>query len=264
MTDANGAVVWRADYRPFGEEQSITGTLENNEKFVGKEKDKETGLYYFGARYMRPEIGRFITTDPVGPVDPRTSKTNYAMLANPQRLNRYVYSLNNPYRYVDPDGKWPEQVHKRIIERAFSGNLSPAAIAALQRGSAEADSPKYQDPSHSYMHAMRAPNQDADEAAGRTVTFIMEKVAEYKSLMAAGQEDKAYEALGMAMHPLMDATSPSHEGIQEWAGMLPVVPNAFKAIEHGIGEKEKVFYSDPGFSRRAVDSIRKVYDETNR
>ncbi|MCL4474954.1 MAG: RHS domain-containing protein [Nitrospirae bacterium] len=43
MTDANGTVVWRADYKPFGEEQSITGTLENNEKFVGKEKDKETG-----------------------------------------------------------------------------------------------------------------------------------------------------------------------------------------------------------------------------
>ena len=58
MTDDNGNVVWRADYKPFGEEKSITGTIENNEKFVGKEKDKETGLYYFGARYMRPEIGQ--------------------------------------------------------------------------------------------------------------------------------------------------------------------------------------------------------------
>ncbi|MCL5022341.1 MAG: RHS repeat-associated core domain-containing protein [Nitrospirae bacterium] len=99
MTDANGAVVRRADYRPFGEEQSIDPqTTENDMKFVGKEKDKETGLYYFGARYMRPEIGRFVTTDPVGPVDPRTSKTNYAMLANPQRLNRYAYSLISAIR----------------------------------------------------------------------------------------------------------------------------------------------------------------------
>lgn len=105
MTDVNGNVVWQADYKPFGEEQSITGTLENNEKFVGKEKDKETGLQYFGARYMKDEIGRFITVDPVGPVDPRTSKTNYEMLTNPQKLNRYAYSLNNPYRYIDPDGK---------------------------------------------------------------------------------------------------------------------------------------------------------------
>ena len=90
MTDVNGNVVWRADYKPFGEEQSITGTVENNEKFVGKEKDKETGLQYFGARYMKGEIGRFITVDPIGPVDPRTSKTNYGMLTNPQRLNKYA------------------------------------------------------------------------------------------------------------------------------------------------------------------------------
>jgi RHS repeat-associated protein len=105
MTDANGNVVWRADYRPFGEEQTITGTIENNEKFVGKEKDKETGLYYFGARYMESRIGRFISPDPVGPVDERTGKINEKMLLNPQRLNRYAYGLNNPYKYVDPDGE---------------------------------------------------------------------------------------------------------------------------------------------------------------
>jgi RHS repeat-associated protein len=205
MTDVNKNVVWKTDYKPFGEEQSITGTIENNEKFAGKEKDKETGLYYFGARYLGPKIGRFITVDPAG--------IRGKDLLNPQKLNRYAYSLNNPYRYIDPDGRWPEQVHKTIIERAFSrGNysLSPAAIAALQRGSKEADSPKYQDNAHSYMHAMRAPGQSAEEAAGLTVTFITQKVNEYKSLMKEGKTEQAYEALGMAMHPLMDNTSPSH------------------------------------------------------
>lgn len=212
MTDDKGNVVWRADYKPFGEEQSITGTSENNERFVGKEKDKETGLQYFGARYMKNEIGRFLTVDPLGPVDPWTSKTNHKMLENPQLLNRYAYSLNNPYRYVDPNGKWPTPVHNAIIYRAFSGVLSPKAIAAIQRGSRRADSQQYQDLSHSYMHAMRSQNQGADEAAARTASFIGGQVAEYKRLLAAGQEGKAYEALGMAMHPLMDATSPSHEG----------------------------------------------------
>jgi RHS repeat-associated protein len=106
MTDTNGTVVWRADYKPFGEEQSVTQSPENVMKFVGKEKDKETGLYYFGARYMKPEIGRFTSPDTVGPVDPRTSKTNYQMLLNPQKLNRYAYGLNNPFRYLDPDGRY--------------------------------------------------------------------------------------------------------------------------------------------------------------
>ncbi len=106
MTDTSGNVVWRAVYKPFGEEQSITGTVENNEKFVGKEKDKETEtLMSFGARYMKAEIGRFTSTDPVGPVDPRTSKTDYKMLENPQKLNRYAYAGNNPIRYIDPDGQ---------------------------------------------------------------------------------------------------------------------------------------------------------------
>jgi len=114
MTDSSGNVVWRADYKPFGEEQSVTQSPENVMKFVGKEKDKETGLYYFGARYMRPEIGRFITTDAVGPVDAGTSKTNYQMLANPQKLNRYSYSLNNPYRYIDPDGRYERDVHYNL------------------------------------------------------------------------------------------------------------------------------------------------------
>ncbi|MDA8078294.1 MAG: RHS repeat-associated core domain-containing protein [Nitrospiraceae bacterium] len=103
--DSIGNVVWRADYKPFGQEQSISGSLENNEKFVGKEKDKETGLYYFGARYMYDKAGRFISPDPVGPVDPWTGKINQKVIHNPQMLNPYAYAVNNPYRYVDPDGR---------------------------------------------------------------------------------------------------------------------------------------------------------------
>jgi RHS repeat-associated protein len=104
MTDASGSVVWRADYKPFGEEHLITGTKENDLRFVGKEKDKETGLLYFGARYMEALIGRFLTPDPIGAVDARTGKTNDKIIKNPQGLNLYAYALNNPYRYIDPDG----------------------------------------------------------------------------------------------------------------------------------------------------------------
>jgi len=107
MTDSTGKVVWKADYKPFGEEQSVTATTNNDRRFVGKEKDEKTGLEYFGARYMSNPTGRFISPDAVGPVDPRTSKTNEDLLLNPQRLNKYAYGVNNPYRYVDPDGNIP-------------------------------------------------------------------------------------------------------------------------------------------------------------
>jgi len=110
VTDSNGAVVWQADYKPFGEENSITGSATNNKRFVGKEKDSETGLDYFSARYMNDKIGRFVSVDPVGAVDPKSSKTNENLLLDPQRFNLYAYGMNNPYRYVDADGLEPGKI----------------------------------------------------------------------------------------------------------------------------------------------------------
>lgn len=107
MTDSSGAVVWKADYKPFGEENATAGAAANDRRFVGKEKDEETGLSYFGARYEDAKTGRFIAPDPVRAVDPKTSKTNEKLLLNPQQSNSYAYALNNPYRYVDLDGREP-------------------------------------------------------------------------------------------------------------------------------------------------------------
>ena len=110
MTDQSGKVVWRSDELPFGEEyQTEELPQHNNRRFLGKELDKVTGLVYMGARYLDPKTGRFTQQDPVGLVDPfNHGKINQAMLENPQRQNRYVYGLNNPYRYVDPDGRDPK------------------------------------------------------------------------------------------------------------------------------------------------------------
>jgi RHS repeat-associated protein len=105
MTNHNGEKIWEAEYMPFGEEYTVSGIVDNNKRFVGKEKDEETGLSYFGARYMDVEIGRFLAPDPVRAVNAGTGGINTALLGNPQRLNPYTYSLNNPYKYVDPDGR---------------------------------------------------------------------------------------------------------------------------------------------------------------
>jgi len=114
------------------------------------------------------------------------------------------------------------------------------------------------------MHAMRAPGQSPQDAERMMNDFIKQKVSEYKTLMSQGNTDAAYEALGMAMHPIMDATSPSHEGMQEWAGYLPVIPNTINASQHGWRERQDVFNSNPEYSRRSVDLLRKFYDEANK
>ena len=106
VTDGSGAVVSRHDYLPFGEEapsnlggrSTSYGYLANaslTQRFTGKERDTETGLDYFGARYLSSPMGRFTSADaPL--VDQHVS--------DPQSWNLYPYVRNNPLRYVDPDG----------------------------------------------------------------------------------------------------------------------------------------------------------------
>jgi len=88
-------VVARHDFMPFGEEVAPPPPPSDKRLFTGKERDSETGMDYFGARYYRAGLGRFPTVDPVG-----------GRLADPQTLNRYAYARNNPLRYVDPTGMY--------------------------------------------------------------------------------------------------------------------------------------------------------------
>ena len=82
-------------------------------QFTSKERDAETGLDYFGARYYSSSQGRFTSPDEWagGIVDAysggqvgKPGPLPYADIDDPQTLNKYVYVRNNPLRYVDPDG----------------------------------------------------------------------------------------------------------------------------------------------------------------
>jgi RHS repeat-associated protein len=98
-TDAGGAVVWKENYQPFGGRLNHPPAGDNDQWFAGKPYDASTGLSYFGARYYDPLLGRFMGMDPA-PVDP----------GDIHGLSKYSYGNNNPYRYVDPDGRAVETV----------------------------------------------------------------------------------------------------------------------------------------------------------
>ena len=94
------------DFAPFGEEIPDTlGSRSSNtcfassftprHQFTGQERDDESDLDYFGARYFGASLGRFTSPDPL---------MASAKASDPQTWNRYAYTLNNPLRYVDPDG----------------------------------------------------------------------------------------------------------------------------------------------------------------
>ena len=94
ITDDKANITQYDAYLPYGEllvdEHSSSEELPY--KFNGKELDEETGLYYYGARYMDPKISMWLG------VDPLTEK--YISVSG------YVYCIGNPIRFVDPNGCW--------------------------------------------------------------------------------------------------------------------------------------------------------------
>jgi RHS repeat-associated protein len=88
-----------SDYAGSGAYPAPADTV-TDRKFTGKERDAETGLDYFGARYFSGAQGRF--TSPDWSATPQAIP--YADLTDPQTLNLYSYVRNNPLRRADPDG----------------------------------------------------------------------------------------------------------------------------------------------------------------
>ena len=131
ITDQDGAVVRGAvvesyDYLPFGRMLSSSKNGRSDlslhfpdypdtpnalnsrtpQKFTGKERDAETGLDYFEARYLSSAQGRFISTDPYNIITEAENKQHFeTYIKQPQNWNRYAYVWNNPLRYIDPHGE---------------------------------------------------------------------------------------------------------------------------------------------------------------
>jgi RHS repeat-associated protein len=90
--DAQGNVTATFDYRPYGAQ--ALGTPPKGPGYTGHVNDPDTGLVYMQARYYDPQIGRFLSVDPVTPND-----------SDGNNFNRYRYASGNPYKFTDPDGR---------------------------------------------------------------------------------------------------------------------------------------------------------------
>jgi len=118
VTDKNSNIVYTQEYFPFGEKK---GSIQYSEseykiKYSGKYSDDETGFSDFGARIYSPDLGRFLSQDPVGFSESSTKS-----------FNKYIYANNNPYKYKDPDGKFPILIAIPIVAAAlFTTNNAQA------------------------------------------------------------------------------------------------------------------------------------------
>ena len=122
ISDYKGDEYQRIEYTPYGEtwieRTDNKGLAYLPYKFTAKELDSETGLYYFGARYLDSKYSTWISTDPAlgdyipqAPVNDEARKHNQNLpgmggIFNHINCNLYAYGANNPVRYIDPDGNF--------------------------------------------------------------------------------------------------------------------------------------------------------------
>jgi RHS repeat-associated protein len=144
MTNAMGLVVWQAMYDPFGKasvNEDVDGdgkAVEMNMRFPGQYYDVESGLHYNYFRTYDPELGRYITSDPIGLQG---------------GINTYSYAAGSPLMYVDPlglatfhwHGNWGGPGH--VNGKTYTNNTDRRGRSRGSSGWRESDGfPRYGEP----------------------------------------------------------------------------------------------------------------------
>lgn len=96
-------------YYPFGQQLNAPADAYHSHRFTGQERDAETGLVYFGARYYQDAAARFVSVDPA---------LESGKLQTPQTWNRYLYARNNPLKFIDPNGRQEESAFTYQVPEA--------------------------------------------------------------------------------------------------------------------------------------------------
>ena len=120
ITDDHANITQYDAYLPYGEllvdEHSSSEDMPY--KFNGKELDEETGLYYYGARYMDPKISMWLGVDP--------------MIEKYPEISPYIYCHNNPIVLIDPDGR-QSKVPPTIIQIIDYGTKNSKKFSSLMK-----------------------------------------------------------------------------------------------------------------------------------
>ena len=253
ITNATGAMppLAESDYYPYGGEIPITSGDPNHYKFTGKERDTESGLDNFGARYNASSLGRFMSPDPL---------LNSGRPWNPQTWNRYAYARNNPLAIVDPTGLYDFKnscTHNdKACNAAFAQtqtnvrNMYKATKAAYDKAVKNGDT-KAATALKRTLDGLGAEGQK--NARGQTVNISADP-----TLKAPGQTSFAKgstSTINVVLNPTFsngpeDAQAEgAHEGVH--AGEItPGKPTWSQAnsLEHDAYETESYFSQSIGFS----------------
>jgi RHS repeat-associated protein len=233
VTGSGGSVKVRYDYIPFGAEIPANlggrpatvgyGAADTTrQKFTQKERDADSTLDYFLARYYSSAQGRFTSVDFAGPdVD------------NPQTLNKYRYGLNNPFRYIDQNGLYERDVHQELTAAlAYSAGFSQSEAARIGQADQYVDDNPETSPMQFALtgppyaarrdyHFTTEARRDALWSAFESSSLLGRAVVEDSEALRFWGADKrtaALDALGTYLHAQQD--SYSHAGYGPLIGHL--------------------------------------------
>ncbi|WP_035647620.1 RHS repeat-associated core domain-containing protein [Bradyrhizobium sp. ORS 285] len=125
VTAADGSVQTRYGYLPFGAVATVSGPDATRHTFCGRERDAETGLYAYGARYYDASLGRFVSSD---------DQLSAGLLVR-DTFNSYAFAINDPLSLFDPDGHsvWDEikSIGSAFVMGVVDAGLIVGGIAVL-------------------------------------------------------------------------------------------------------------------------------------
>lgn len=153
VTNQAGAVIDRNDYEPYG---AVIGKPQfQGVGYTGHVHDATTTLTYMQQRYYDPQIGRFLSVDPIA-------------ASGPRNFNRYSYAADNPYRFTDPDGRdCVSRNGKTTCSVPVTGSRIPKTISFATpqgvSGTLKTGSPA------NHVYDKRTPHQKEDGAVQRSM-----------------------------------------------------------------------------------------------
>jgi RHS repeat-associated protein len=183
-TDESGVEVSKRDYLAFGTEAGAEGTAETVALYTGKEWDGEAGLYYYNARWYDPELGRFISEDPIK-----------------DQANWYAYVANNPMTHTDPTGMLND--FHRVLNAVTFGLFKGALEAGERR--------KINTRLDNFQNVVDSGNQEAIDQEQQRLMDMME---DYNRDIIPGNLDQ-YGGENANLTGDFESPDPAYVGVEE-------------------------------------------------
>ena len=219
MTDENGNVVWKADYKPFGEAE-VAGDAKNRFRFPGQYWAGETGLHYNWHRYYDPGMGRYLTGDPTG-LD--------------GGINVYAYANSNSINFIDFYGLDAcdiiPGINKALIEGAKGGWYS--LLQAINFLSPDAYGPAA---SISWINPITG-----DKGGGHVFGLNKMFFVDEQQWFDYGYDSLDFKSTGMGIDVGIAAEGVYAWGSGKWSG-------EFKSINSSMGPVAGSIFWSPDFS----------------